>query len=467
MSGAKLRSRLAQIEEQIASLQSHLTRLQADRQDIIDQLAVVVYPVLTLPHDVTAEIFLRYVHEDDDDLSSTCRPILIASVCALWREVALSNPCLWTRFDITNRSPGAWDHTVDLLRTFISRSGVLPLDLRISLPRSEVLDLVGKHFSRCRSLELEFAAQTSIPINTPVQVPHLTSLNFRGGSSESVTLPPLLDAPRLRELELQSISLLDWRNRLPWSQLTTLRLHQKPLAECLEMVLQTPNLEILELSHYADDMLDEPDESRQHQILARLHTLDFSNIYSYGIIPYLTLPALRDLSVIQPGTDCADILENLMERSQCSPTTLFLSTEDPNDLHRIASILAVLPTISSLKLDCDSMDDVSFEELLELLGSSICPALTSLTLRECTAELRLTSLVDMLQSNQRLTSFKLTVDKDTAVETDGVVYTADDDLEDAVDQLHQLCVAGLKVDIPSKNDWLKDAMNARMLDAPS
>ncbi|KAJ7649722.1 hypothetical protein FB45DRAFT_778710 [Roridomyces roridus] len=457
MSGANLRSRLAQIEEQIASLQSHLTRLQTDRQDIIDQLAVVVYPVLTLPHDVTAEIFLRYVHEDDDDdLSSTCRPILIASVCALWREVALSNPCLWTRFDTNG--------TVDLLQTFISRAGVLPLDLHISFLRSGVLDLVGKYFSRCRSLELEIYAPTSIPINTPVQVPHLTSLIFRGGSSGSVTLPPLLDASRLRELELQSITLLDWRNRLPWSQLTTLRLHEQSLAECLEMVLQTPNLEILELSHYADDMLDEPEESWQPRILARLHTLDLSGIYTYDIIPYLTLPALRDLSVKDPGIDCPNMMENLMKRSQCSPTTLFLSTEDPNDLDGMSSILAVLPKISNLTLDCDSMADVSFEELLELLGSSICSALKSLALRECTAELPLTPLVDMLQSNHRLTSFKLTLHEDA--EMDGVECDGDDS-EDAVDQLHRLCLAGLKMEIPSKNDWLKDAMNARMLDAPS
>ncbi|KAJ7615361.1 hypothetical protein FB45DRAFT_243082 [Roridomyces roridus] len=334
MSGARLRSCLAQIDEQIISLQSQLARLQTDRKSVIDELAAIVYPVLSLPHDVTAKIFLHYVHEDyDTDVASTRtdRPILLASICASWREVALANPHLWTHLD-TTRIPRAWNHKMDLLQTFMSRAGRLPVNFRTAVPsykapeHAEILDLIGRHLSQCGSLDLFLLSTTSIPINTTVQLPHLTSLSFSGGYA--IAFPPLFNAPRLGELRLQGVSLVDWRTCLPWSQLTTLRLfYPKSMDECCEMVLQTPNLELLELSHFNSRVFwSVSDESAQPQIFPRLHTLHLCGAASYDIIPRLTLPALRDVSVTKPPSDFPSVAKNLIERSECSPATLFIST---------------------------------------------------------------------------------------------------------------------------------------------
>ncbi|KAJ7610234.1 hypothetical protein FB45DRAFT_1066392 [Roridomyces roridus] len=474
MSRDELRSDLAELNAEISTLQTQLARLRVDRKRVFDKLAAIVYPVLTLPDDVTAEIFLQYVRDYRYNRLK-CGPMVLASVCKSWREVALSNPRLWSRFD-TGLTPGVWDLKPTLLQMFISRSGQLPLTLRITLgflspSELEVLDIVGKHISQCGSLDLEVSVRAPFPISTPAQLPLLTSLHFRGKNDvASITLPFLLDAPRLREVKLVRISSLDWRTYLPWSQLTTLRLlYQRSFTECLEMVYQTPNLELLEFCHYGES---EPAESSQPRILARLHTLELSAKSSYGIIPHLTLPALRDLSMVQPRANCASILKDLMERSKCSPTTLLLSTDydNPNDVGRTKSILALLPTVSKLTLGCDDLDDDSFEELLELLGSPICPALTSLTLRECPSELMLTPLVEMLQSLMnldppRLSSFKLAID--TNLEGEGVEREDEDAEEwDSIDQLHRLRLAGLEIDIPSKNNWLKNTLNSRVVDVP-
>ncbi|KAJ7624887.1 hypothetical protein FB45DRAFT_1061039 [Roridomyces roridus] len=102
-----------------------------------------------------------------------------------------------------------------------------------------------------RSLELHKFGFDDIAINATVQLPHLTSLSFSsmGGSYTPVTLPTLLDAPRLREIRLEGISIADWRTCLPLSRITTLRLHhQDSLPTWYVLVL--PRRDVLRFSFF-------------------------------------------------------------------------------------------------------------------------------------------------------------------------------------------------------------------------
>ncbi|KAJ7262985.1 hypothetical protein C8J57DRAFT_1133739, partial [Mycena rebaudengoi] len=89
----ELRAQLERILEEEAAL-------HAKRQLILRQLDAVVYPVLTLPSDITAEIFMHYVDDpiienDRHGALNSYSPLLLASVCKAWRSVALSFPRLW------------------------------------------------------------------------------------------------------------------------------------------------------------------------------------------------------------------------------------------------------------------------------------------------------------------------------------------------------------------------------------
>lgn len=132
---SKLRSRLAEIEAQIALL-------GMERELVLGDLVSIVYPVLTLPNEITSEIFLQYVEEHPHH-----SPIRLASVCRLWRAVALSTCRLWTQlssgdmitchpehdpeYDTDNHA-----HVANLLQCWLPRAGGLPLDLQIKLPAS-------------------------------------------------------------------------------------------------------------------------------------------------------------------------------------------------------------------------------------------------------------------------------------------------------------------------------------------
>ncbi|KAJ7799961.1 hypothetical protein B0H14DRAFT_2387695, partial [Mycena olivaceomarginata] len=102
---ADLRARLAQVDESILELKLRLKALEDTRKSILRQLDGVVYPVLTLPHDITSSIFLHCLPADTNSAAkkgpnSTRAPLLLLPVCRTWRDIALSTPRLWASFQL-------------------------------------------------------------------------------------------------------------------------------------------------------------------------------------------------------------------------------------------------------------------------------------------------------------------------------------------------------------------------------
>lgn len=52
--GPELRSRLGAIEQRMAALESQMALLRTEREEVLENLAAIVYPVLTLPTDITS-----------------------------------------------------------------------------------------------------------------------------------------------------------------------------------------------------------------------------------------------------------------------------------------------------------------------------------------------------------------------------------------------------------------------------
>ncbi|KAJ6610367.1 hypothetical protein B0H10DRAFT_413319 [Mycena sp. CBHHK59/15] len=85
MGTSDLRERLAKLDAAIIQQQQVLDKLETDRRSVQLQLQSVVYPVLTLPHEITPEIFMYCLPE----LASTLRaPLLLLRVCRAWNSVA-------------------------------------------------------------------------------------------------------------------------------------------------------------------------------------------------------------------------------------------------------------------------------------------------------------------------------------------------------------------------------------------
>ncbi|KAJ6533029.1 hypothetical protein B0H19DRAFT_875343, partial [Mycena capillaripes] len=96
----------------------------AERQRLQAESDAIVYPVLTLPPEVTTEIFLRcFPCESNPRPSPTQAPLILAQICRQWRHITLHTPALWRCLLVENKMP------VELLHIWLSRSGNYPLSL--------------------------------------------------------------------------------------------------------------------------------------------------------------------------------------------------------------------------------------------------------------------------------------------------------------------------------------------------
>ncbi|KAJ7615460.1 hypothetical protein FB45DRAFT_1064379 [Roridomyces roridus] len=328
---AMLRTRLAHNDEQVATLESQVAALESriallrrDRQIPHDQLAAIVYPILTLPDDVTSSIFLQYA---DEYPTRKCSPIVLASVCTQWHAVALTTTGLWTRFSSERFYSSGSQRCVqlpDLLRMWLSRSGALPLDLRIELPwtirsREAIMGLSLEYSSRWGSVQLGNFSPHELQ-GGPRAFPFLTDLVLSSKEPGPVaSIPSLLDAPRLRSVELSGPTFIDHGSlpSLPWRQLTNLNISVADPGECLQILEQTQMLEVLGFTLTAnwDEQVTFP--APRVIILRHVHTLRLSRQTTQFIFRHLTLPALRQLDMKHAMVDSAPEVAALMQRSRC------------------------------------------------------------------------------------------------------------------------------------------------------
>ncbi|KAJ7615416.1 hypothetical protein FB45DRAFT_1035408 [Roridomyces roridus] len=503
---AKLRSSLVDIEAQISSVQSQLARLQANRANILEKLGGVTYPVLTLPSEISAEIFVQYT--DSWYPTQCCSPMVLASVCSLWREVALSTPRLWTHLDHGSKSDDRRTGE-ELLRMWLPRAGALPVDIRIRLPDSDELEyaeifrILAEHSAQLRVdnaaavsemdtsrnnvtglelisvLDLFVADGINFPTGCLGPFPSLTKLFF-STSYDEICIPSSLEAPQLQEVSFRDCQFpadSDWQSSLPWNQLTVLRSFGQDIPAWLHILSHTPNLELLE---FACDEELEVTIPTPPVVLPHLRTLILGDQTSHQIVPFLDLFALRKFHLGTVIGLCGDIMEDLMERSACNLIDMYLSVEDLEDMGALRRCLQVSPTVRSLEINCrDIVDDGdTLEELLGLMrgiprGSPLLlPALSSLAISACKTQVHLSCLVDMLaartgnEESARLVSFRLSFTERNHEQCCADPNGIEDHRKVAglLAKLREMRSGGLKVDIESSVDWFSDEINAKMIE---
>ncbi|KAJ6505285.1 hypothetical protein C8R45DRAFT_753118, partial [Mycena sanguinolenta] len=78
----------------ISHHESILQELKQQRSTILTELNLVAYPVLTLPPEITAEIFKWCIDTRLRPLPSVAS-LLLTRICRDWRALAFSTPALW------------------------------------------------------------------------------------------------------------------------------------------------------------------------------------------------------------------------------------------------------------------------------------------------------------------------------------------------------------------------------------
>ncbi|KAJ7664554.1 hypothetical protein DFH06DRAFT_1470874 [Mycena polygramma] len=320
------RACLAELESQIAHLERSLSALRGKREEAQQRLAAYKYPVLTLPNEITSEVFQHYLppYPLCPQLSESPSPTLLSHVCRQWREIALGTPSLWRAISLSGNPflPGRLTHISNVL----GRSGCFPLSIRADEFDDRDIPHVGfgalaaaiHDVERWEHLHLRLQQPYRITIQGAMPLLRHIDLEFQGES-------PYIDfgdAPLLRSAILHSNC---WSTiNLPWTQLTSLTLRFTSITDSLRILRETPDLIHCELELYCPNLNGDPTSVVEHDLpLQFLESLVFRDIFGHGSLsgclrPFVT-PALRSLriteSILQP--DHIGTLASFLTKSGC------------------------------------------------------------------------------------------------------------------------------------------------------
>ncbi|KAJ7825019.1 hypothetical protein B0H13DRAFT_2122996, partial [Mycena leptocephala] len=261
-----LRKRLAELDAQIAEQKCVLHELSRELY------TTAKFPVLTLPAELTAEIFGHCLPPS----SNMGWYRSIDSVCRTWRDIALTTPKLWATLDVPfDILPPHLASTAasgeDFIGRWLARAGQVPLSFHdVEQPRMR--DLIHRYSNRLQYLEL----YTTEPQIRFLELDSSVALNWDVPGDSPPLVHVFSKAPRLHELG---------------RSIPTLTKYDGPIHN-MDLFTEAQNL--TELTCFLSNFLEEDDEftAITH---SGLRSLTIKSDYDF-ITPYLTLPALQHLS---------------------------------------------------------------------------------------------------------------------------------------------------------------------------
>ncbi|KAJ7474869.1 hypothetical protein FB451DRAFT_277293 [Mycena latifolia] len=349
-------------DAQIRTLQSSLLSLRHERTLLKTWLYSYTYPVLTLPNEIVAHIFLHFlpVYPRCPPMTGRLSPTTLGHICHEWRSLSLSIPALWRAISISLDGSINPEPQLRLLESWLERSGSYPLSIRLQendFSRFEV-DLHEPN-SMAQAIFSHWARWHHVQIDIPLwhcrdfgkaHAPLLRSMAIQQRASEPSdwTAITFIEAPRLQKLALAMYADV-FANIVPWAQLTTLRVASISGHELMYLLRRTVNL-----VHCKCGILDATMDHRSPIQHLHLKTLVLSYSYwttenaSSVLFDALILPALRKLQLPEEylGEDPTGTLRALVSRSGCSLQALHITdTNLSSAVYRTA--FPFVPSVSS------------------------------------------------------------------------------------------------------------------------
>ncbi|KAJ7629983.1 aspartic peptidase domain-containing protein [Mycena polygramma] len=111
------RARIADIDLQILELEASVNALKKEKTTVQRRLDAYTYPVLTLPNEITSEIFVHFlpVYPKAPPPIGPLSPHLLCQICQKWRDIALATPALWRAISLPLREEKGLVHKLRLL----------------------------------------------------------------------------------------------------------------------------------------------------------------------------------------------------------------------------------------------------------------------------------------------------------------------------------------------------------------
>ncbi|KAK7062159.1 F-box domain-containing protein [Favolaschia claudopus] len=335
---ANLRKQVADLTSATSQQRQLLTEMEAGLEDLQNQLQSIVYPILTLPPEITAEIFFHCLHnEPKDTIISNAAPLLLTQVCSAWREIAVTTPTLWQTFAVELNSPHELPKLSQIAQLWFKRAKKCPLSIRM---RGELvandtflifMKVLRRHSRDIHSLELhldagDIKAMDSLLPNA-LDLTMLESLvilinvlsDVDDDPAERNALAMFQNSPVLRTVLTnlgKPSSIL-----LPWQQLTEFKGQAYKVGACLEALRLMPNLVRCAFAAYEYSSLEAGCNPVVHfkmqdlTLLRHVSGQDEDTSTSSDVLQFLTLPVLQSLIVERTDTFSANMFDLFLKRS--------------------------------------------------------------------------------------------------------------------------------------------------------
>ncbi|KAJ7670319.1 hypothetical protein B0H17DRAFT_1086024 [Mycena rosella] len=373
----RLRTRLAELDSLIAALSAERQTLQAESDSII-------YPVLSLPTEMTVEVFRRCVSPSSKPRPSPFHaPLILGQICRQWRQIALHTPALWQALEFDGDLA-----SVEILKLWLSRTGNSPLSyyLHSTTPSraGALIDASILHSHQWQDISFGLPMSSFLELDMRRRsflLPILWTISFeihQRGDEDAVETITIQNAPLLHEAHISTFP--DIKFDIPSQNLTSLVLqHSVDVVECLALLRKCPKL-----AHLV--VLTTGSASIQHispLTLDHMESLSF-NLGHTSIMDYLTLPLLRRLTIttgavkIQHPTS----LLAFVHRSACDLEFLSFSVTDSRSDTLRLWLRAVPDSVAAVELVAWRLSHDWFGDCLAILQlPDVLPGLKTLRLR--------------------------------------------------------------------------------------
>ncbi|KAJ7513071.1 hypothetical protein B0H11DRAFT_17236 [Mycena galericulata] len=427
----QLRGRLSELDSLIAALTAERDILRAKSDSII-------YPVLTLPPEITTGIFMHCLPTATlPSPSPSTAPLLLAQVCQQWRQLALDTPWLWRSLAFKDSS------SVEILKIWLSRAGSLPLhySLHCSDPSraDAILDTSILYAHQWQDVSLAIPLMSFPKLDLGDRSLHCLrkislAISHPTRDQSFSHLIQIHNAPLLREAHISTLPKIKFD--LTRSQLTSVTLQRSmELMECISLIQGCPGLLYLAVSTTGSIVTP----TIPYLTLEYLESFT-SNLGDVAILRYLTLPRLHHLTVVgAPTPQHATVFAAFIRRSACPIRSLSLWVSE-----MLMPCLRCVPdTVSALTLTWQHHETVG-ELFPALQAKVILPRLQSLSLRGTQlSAVQYPALVDALRARRvaspgtvSLDYLMLTIDLRGGLPMPGAAVVA---------QLRALASGGMKI----------------------
>ncbi|KAJ7623936.1 hypothetical protein DFH06DRAFT_1481775 [Mycena polygramma] len=325
------RLRVAELQPQIAQLESALSELRLEKSQAQERLESYKYPVMTLPNELVSEIFVRVLppYPEFPQLFGRFSPTTLTQICQRWRTIALGTPALWSAISTFTQED---DREADIFELWLERSRHYPLSIALWTDEDsdldsfehwvELVEAVVPHRACWEYLQIDIHPADKETLDGPM--PLLRHLDLRVDNVPQLLANGPVDftcyaMPLLRTLVLGNTAAL--RTKFCWPQLTSLTFPDAHPSKYVPILVQTRNLVHCELRIYT--VRDHGHARPQQDIqLPCLEFLSFIHVRGGPVtdfLPTLIVPALRNLEIPESylAPDPVHSLTAFMSKSGC------------------------------------------------------------------------------------------------------------------------------------------------------